>query len=69
MRFVINILKTYKFSKIVANARKLKIFSKNTSKYIKRSERPGVFRHEYFVLLFVHELTLSHALRVMTHRA
>ena len=64
MRFIINIVKIYKLWKIVANTRKFKIFSKNSPKYIKRSERPGVSRHEYFVLLFLHELTLNHALRV-----
>ena len=28
---------------------------------MKSSVRPGVSRHEYFVLLFLHELALSHA--------
>ena len=31
---------------------------------MKSSVRPGVSRHEYFVLLFLYELTLNHALRV-----
>ena len=47
MRFSNNILKIYKISKIVANGRKIQIFSKNLLKFTKRSERPEISRHEY----------------------
>ena len=36
---------------------KIQLFSKNLPKFTKSSVRPGVSRHEYFVLLFLHELT------------
>ena len=38
-------------------------------KILKRSERPGVSRHEFFVLLFLHELPLNHALRVIISKS
>ena len=46
-----NILETYKIPKIVANVLKIQLFSKNLPKFTKSSERPGVSRHECFVLL------------------
>ena len=51
---------------IINPAKKFKILTKYFRKIMKSSERPGVSRGEYFVLLFLHELTLNHALRVIT---
>ena len=64
MRFSIHIFKPYKILKMYVSAIEIKLFSKKLPKFMKRSERPGFSRHEYFVLLFLHELMLNHALQV-----